>query len=60
MGAGPQKEQGMVRSSEFSAPPFHSLERREGLQIELIMDHAYLRMPRKNPDSMGFRELPGQ
>ena len=31
MGAGPQKEQDMVRSSEFSAPPLHSLERGEGL-----------------------------
>ena len=31
-------------------------ERREGLKIELIIDHAYMKKPLLNPNSMRFRE----
>lgn len=55
----PRKNKVWLEALNFQTP-LHSLERGEGLQMELTMDHAYLRMPPKNPSGMGFRELPGQ
>ena len=40
-GAGPQKEQAMIRSLEFSAPPSILQRKGEGLEVELIIDQTY-------------------
>lgn len=40
MRAPPQKGQTMMRSLETSASPLHSLEKGEGLEMELIIDQA--------------------
>ena len=42
MGAGHPKDQAMVRSVELSVQPAFS---REGLEIELMIGHAYLMKP---------------
>ena len=44
MGDGHQKAQTMTRNMELSASP-HLLEGREGLEIELIIDYAYVMKP---------------
>lgn len=36
-------------------PTLHSTERGEGPEIELMMDHAYMIKPRKNPQSTALR-----
>ena len=41
--------------SSILQPP----ERGEGLEMELVIDHAYVRKPPSNLNSMGFRKLPG-
>lgn len=50
MGAGPQKDQAMIRSLELSAPP-HLPEREEGLEMEFIINSAFIRLK--------FREFDG-
>ena len=45
IGAHNQKDKAMIRSLEFSAPPPHPPEREEGLETELIINHAYVRNP---------------
>ena len=55
MGAGDQKDQTMIRSLEFSALPFIL---QEWLEMELIIDHAYMMKPQENLKSRGFREFP--
>ena len=58
-GAGSQKVQARIRSLEFSAPP-PILQKGEGLEMELISDHAYVRSLHKIPTLVpGFGELPG-
>lgn len=42
MGAAHQKAQTMIRSLEFSVLLFHSLERGERLEMESIINHAYI------------------
>ena len=44
MGTGHQKDQAMIRSVGFSAPP-PSTERGEGLKTELTTDDAYRLKP---------------
>ena len=44
MGAGHQKDRALIRSLEFQHHP-HSLEREEGLEMELMTDHAYVMKP---------------
>ena len=58
MAAGHQKDQAMIRSLEFN-PTSHSLERGEELEMKIMIDHAYVMSLCKNPQSMGFGELPG-
>lgn len=43
MRAAPQKDQAVMRSLETSASPLHSLEKGEGLKMELIIDQASVR-----------------
>lgn len=46
VGAGHQKDQGMIRSFERSAPPYHPLQGREGkLEIEFRVTPVYMRKP---------------
>ena len=47
MKAGHQKDQAIIRSFEFSAlaPSPPSIERGKGLEIELIINHVYMRKP---------------
>ena len=45
MGAGHRKDQAMIRSLECSAPPPTSLKWGEGLEVELIIDQAYVMKP---------------
>lgn len=59
MALGHQKDQVMIGGLEFSAPAPHSLEKGEGLKMELMLDHDYGRKAPQNPQSVGFRELPG-
>ena len=40
-GSGLQKDQATVKILGFSVPPPYSPEREEGLEMELIMDHAH-------------------
>ena len=44
-GGGHQKDQAVVRRLEFSALPTHPPQKGEGMEIELMTDHAYLRKP---------------
>lgn len=44
LGAGHQKDQGMIRSLEFSASSL-MLQRGEGLEMELEINHAYVMKP---------------
>ena len=39
----------MIRSLEFLIPTPHHMERRKELEIELIIDHAYIRKLPKTP-----------
>lgn len=53
IGPGHQKDRAVIRSLEFPdlSPP--TLQRGErGLDMELIIDHAYVRKPSQNPKSM--------
>ena len=43
MRAGHQKEQAIIRGLAFSAPLPHPPERREELEMELMIDPAYMR-----------------
>lgn len=43
MRAAPQKDQAAMRSLETSASPLHSLEKGQGLKMELIIDQASVR-----------------
>ena len=46
MGVDHQKDQAMIRNGIFSpAPTSTSLERGEGLEMELMIDQAYMRKP---------------
>ena len=47
MEAGYQKDQVMIRSLDFNPIP-HSLERGEGLEMELTIDQAYVKTPEKS------------
>lgn len=42
IGAGYQRDQAMIINLEFFNLTLHLLGRREGLEITLIIDHAYL------------------
>lgn len=44
MGAGRQKDQAIIISLNFQHRLYFS-EKREGLEVELIIDHAYIRKP---------------
>ena len=57
--AGHQKDQAMIRSLKFSVPHPQSPERGEGLKMDLIVDHTYVRKPPSNPRSTGFGGLLG-
>lgn len=41
----------------FSPTPF-SPEKREGLKMELMINHAFVRKPPLNPNSTGYTGLP--
>ena len=42
----------------FSPAP-HSLEKEEGLRVELMIHHKYIMKSHKSTKSIGFGELPG-
>ena len=45
MGAGYPKDQAKIRSLEFSAHPTPAPKMEEGLEIEWIIDYAFVRKP---------------
>ena len=45
IGAGHQKDQALIRSCTFSALLPHSPERREELEMELMIDRTHMRKP---------------
>ena len=42
IGTGYHKVQAMIRNVEFSVSPVNSLEKGEGLEMELMINHAYI------------------
>ena len=45
VGISQQKDKALIRSCKFSAPCPHSPEKGEELQMELMIDYAYMRKP---------------
>lgn len=49
METGPQNDQAMIRSLQFSAHPTPSSRGGEGLETQLTICHAYVRRPPESP-----------
>ena len=60
MGTDHQKDQAMIKSLQFSAPDLHTAERGEGLEMNLLIGHVYVRKPPQNPNNRRFGDVPGR